>query len=163
MKAMPQKIFQNWLTVQEHKKNHSIFIVEWVSIFVLAWFFWSLMFFSAPGSVPPGLAATFIAGLYASSLVYGRLLRATGCRKCTTPLPFMRQEIGRRHLRDEEECMEIQYGGPEWDQHFVHVYCRVRRADIVTFRCHHCQQVWEEKIELPGSAYKLIKRMELKN
>ena len=57
--------------------------------------------------------------------------------------------------------MEIEYGGEEWDQHFVHVYCRVRRGDIVTFRCRSCDKVWEEKVELPGSSYKLVKRMDL--
>ena len=160
---MPQKPLQNWLAVQEYKNPHTIFLVEWMSIFAIAWLFWFLVFFSAPGSVPPGLAATFISGLYASCLVYGRLLQVTGCRKCPSALPFMRQEIGRRHLRDEEQCLELEYGGPEWDQHFVHVYCRVRRADIVTFRCRSCQKVWEEKVELPGSRYKRVKRLILKH
>src|SRR5512143_1805412 len=102
---MPKNSFQNWLTIQEHRKGHSIFLVEWLSLFAMAWLFWILMFFNAPGSVPPGLAATLIAILYASCLVYGRLLRATGCKKCPSPLPFMRQEIGRRHLRDAEDCV----------------------------------------------------------
>ena len=74
---MPKNSFQNWLTIQEHRKGHSIFLVEWLSLFAMAWLFWILMFFNAPGSVPPGLAATLIAILYASCLVYGRLLRAT--------------------------------------------------------------------------------------
>ena len=158
---MPKNQFQDWLTIQEHKKNHSIFLMEWLSIFTMAWFFWSLMFFGAPGSVPPGLAATLISLLYATCLVYGRLLHATGCRKCASPLPFMRQEIGRRHLRDAEKCVECEYGGEGWDQHFVHVYCKVSRSDVVTFRCIHCDQVWEEKVELPGSGYQLVRRIDL--
>ncbi len=160
---MPKSPFQHWLAVQEYKKNHSIFVVEWMSVFAIAWLFWAVMFFSVPGSLPPGLAATIVSALYASGVVYGRLLQVTGCRKCASPLPLMRQEIDRRHLRDEEQCVEIEYGGSEWDRHFVHVYCRVRRTDIVTFRCRSCQQKWEQKIELPGSGYKLAQRMDLKN
>ena len=57
--------------------------------------------------------------------------------------------------------MEREYGGSAWDQHFVHVYCPVRRTDIVTFRCRRCDQLWEEKLELPGSGYKRIRRMDL--
>ncbi len=159
---MPNKPLEDWLTLQEHRRSHSIFLVEWMSVFLIAWLFWSLMFFSAPGSVPPGLAATLISGLYATCMVYGRLMKATGCKKCSSPLPFMRKEIGRRHLRDQEQCVEIEYGGDEWDEHFVHVYCKVSRSDIITYRCRQCDQIWEEKIELPGSGYKLIRRMELK-
>jgi hypothetical protein len=139
-----------------------MFIVEWVSLFLIGWLFWSLMFFSAPGSVPPGLAATIVSVLYASGLVYGRLRQVTGCRKCASPLPLLRQEIGRRHMPDEENCVELEFGGSEWDQHFVHVYCRVLRTDFVTFRCRKCDQMWEEKIELPGSSYKLVRRLDLK-
>jgi hypothetical protein len=158
---MPKRPFQHWLTLQERQKNHSFFIVEWVSIFTIAWLFWSLMFFSVPGSLPPWQTATIIAALYASCVVYGRVLRLTGCRKCGSPLPLLRQEIGRRHTRDQEHRVEREYGGPQWDRHFVDVYCRVQRNDIVTYRCSKCDQIWEEKIELPGSNYKFLGRMDL--
>ncbi len=131
-------------------------------MFALAWMFWSVMFWAAPGSVPPVLAATVISALYATCMVYGRVLRATGCRKCSSPLPFVRREIARRHLPEEEDCTEVEYGGVEWDMHLVQVYCRTRRQDIVTYRCRRCNQVWEEKVDLPGSRYRLVKRMDLK-
>ncbi len=159
---MPKSPFQSWLTIQEHRKHHTIFLVEWLSLFAMAWLFWSVMFFGAPGSIPPGLAATLVSALYATCLVYGRLLRATGCKKCSSPMPFMRRETGRRHLPEEEKCVEIEYGGEMWEQHFVHVYCQISRMDIVTYRCRNCDQMWEEKVELPGSGYKLVRRIDLK-
>lgn len=160
---MPKDPYQSsWLTKQEGRRTYTIFLVEWLSIFAIAWMFWSVMFFAAPGSIPPGLAATILSGLYATCMVYGRLLRATGCKKCSSALPFMRKEIGRRHLRDQEDCVELEYGGSEWDQHFMHVYCRIIRSDIVTYRCRKCDQVWEEKVELPGSGYRLVRRMDMK-
>jgi len=160
---MPKSPFDDWLTIQEHRKTPSIFLVEWLTIFAVAWLFWSVMFFWAPGStIPPGLAATLVSGLYATCLIYGRLLKATGCRKCPSPLPFLRREIGRRHLRDQEQCIELEYGGEEWDQRSVHVYCKISRTDVVTYRCRKCDQIWDEKIELPGSGYKLIRSMHVK-
>jgi hypothetical protein len=158
---MPKSPIDDWLAVQEHKRAHAIFLIEWLSLFALAWMFWSVMFFSAPGSVPPGLAATLVAGLYATCMIYGRLLRATGCKKCNSPLPFLRKEIGRRHMRDEEDCLEIQYGAEEYGQHTVQVYCRIMRNDVVSYRCRHCDQVWEEKVQLPGTGYKLVRRVDV--
>jgi hypothetical protein len=159
---MPNDLFDRWLTRLEHRRTHSIFLVEWLAIFTIAWLFWVLMFEWAPGSIPPGLAATLVSGLYATCLIYGRVLRVTGCRKCNNPMPFLRREVGRWHLPDHEECIELDYGGDEWDRHFVHVYCKVARADIVAYRCRKCDQLWEEKIELPGSGYKLVRRTEMK-
>ena len=159
---MPHSPFEHWLTTEEHKRGHTIFIVEWLSIFAIAWLFWSLMFHAAPGALPPALAATLLSALYACCMVYGRLLDATGCRKCASPLPLLRQEVDRRHTRAEEQCIELEFGGKEWDQHFVHLYRRICHADIVTFRCRRCGRVWEEKVELPGSGYKLVRRMDLK-
>ena len=151
---------QDWLTIQEYKKASSIFLIEWIALFVMAWMFWSTMFFWAPGSVPPGQAAAIVAALYATALVYGRLLRVTGCRKCNNPLPFMRREVGRWHLRDHEHCIEVEYGGEEYGTHFVHVYSKVVRADIVTYRCRKCDQAWEERVELPSAGYKFVRRID---
>jgi hypothetical protein len=167
---MPEKVsrlmqkspFEEWLAVQEYKKSRFAFLAEWMALFGVAWFFWSVIFTSAPGSVPPGLAATLISILYASSIVYGRLMRVTGCAKCRSPLPFLRKEIGRRHLPDHEECVEVQYGGEEWGQEMIQVYSRVCRSDIVTYRCQGCNQMWDEKVNIPGSGYKLVHRVDPK-
>ena len=158
---MPKSPFQDWLSTQEYRRRHAIFLVEWLAIFAIAWLFWWVMFVGGRGAVPPGLAATITSGLYATCIIYGRLLRVTGCRRCRNPMPFMRREVGRRHLQDQEDCIELEYGGDEWDQHYVHVHCRVVRSDIVTYRCRNCDQVWEEKLELPGSGYKQVDRMDL--
>lgn len=156
----PRSPFETWLLTQEHKKVPTIFLGEWLLLFAAAWFFWSVMFLSAPGDVAPGVAATLVAILYATCMIYGRLLRITGCRKCSNPMPFLRQETGRRHMRDHEECLEVQYGGEEWGQHMIQIYSRILRTDLVTYRCRKCGQVWEEKIELPGSGYKLTRRVD---
>ncbi len=158
---MPKSPFENWITIQEHRRSHTIFLVEWLAIFGMAWLFWSAMFILAPGSIPAGLAATALSGLYATCLIYGRLMNVTGCRKCGNGLPFTRKEVGRRHLHDEERCVELEYGGEDYDQHFINVYCKVSRSDMVTYQCRACEQMWEERIELPGSGYKLVRHVDL--
>ncbi len=155
---MSKNPFQSWLSVQEHRRSHLVFLVEWVSIFAIAWLFWSLMFRLAPGSIAPERAGIAVAALYATSLIYGRLLRATGCQKCTNPLPFLRVEVGRHRLPDQEDCMEVQYGAEEYGQEMMQVYCRVVRADMVTYRCRSCGQMWEERVELPSSGYRRVRR-----
>jgi hypothetical protein len=157
---MPKNPFQEWLTVQEYKKSRVVFLAEWMALFGVAWFFWTVMFTAAPGSVPAGLAATLVSMLYATCIVYGRVLRVTGCAKCHSAMPFLRTEIGRRHLPDQEQCIEVQYGGDEWGLESIQVYCRICRSDIVTYRCRKCDQVWEEKMEMPGSGYKLVRRVD---
>ncbi len=127
-------------------------------MFSIAWLFWSVMFFGVPGSVRPALAAASMAFLYATCIVYDRLLRATGCRMCSSPLPLLRKEVGRKHLPDEEQCMEVQYGGEEYGQQVIDVYCKVTRADMVTYCCRRCNQSWKERVELPGSGYQLVRR-----
>jgi len=109
----------------------------------------------------PALAAAAVSGLYATCLIYGRLVRTTGCRKCSNPMSFLRRELSRRHVRDSEECYEIQAGGYDVDRDAVEVDCRVVRTDIVTYRCRKCGQVWEEKVELPGSGYHPVERRDL--
>jgi hypothetical protein len=158
MKSMSKSPFQSWLSIQECRRPYLIFLVEWLALFGAAWLFWWVMFFGGRGSVQPELAATLTSGLYATCLLYGRLLRVTGCRKCANPMPFMRREMARRHVRDYEECFEAEYGGDQWDQSGLQVYCRTVRTDIVTYRCRKCDQVWEEKVELPDTSFKPIRR-----
>lgn len=157
---MSKNPFQSWLSVQERRRSHIVFLVEWISIFAIAWLFWSFMFRLAPGSVAPGTAALAIAALYATSVIYGRLLRATGCRKCANPLPFLRAEVGRHRLPDQEDCLEVQYGAEEYGQELMQVYCRVVRTDMVTYHCRRCGQMWEERVQLPGPGYQLVRRID---
>ncbi len=135
-----------------------MFPLEWLVLFAIAWLFWSLMFWAAPGSMPPRIAALAVSALYATCLIYGRLLRATGCGKCSSPLPFLRQEVGRHHMPDEEDCIEVQYGAEEYGDIIMNVYCRVVRTDMVTYRCRSCGQKWQERVQLPGHDYQLVRR-----
>ncbi len=159
---MPKGPLHEWLTVQEYKRSRIFFLVEWLALFGVAWLFWSLVFTAARGAIPPGLAATLISILYATCIIYGRVLHVTGCPKCKSPLPFMRKETGRRHMPDQEQCIEVQYGGEEWGQEMIQVYSRICHTDVVTYRCRQCDQAWEEKLELPGSSYRLVRRVDPK-
>jgi hypothetical protein len=149
---------QSWLAVQERRKSTIVFLVEWTAIFAIAWMFWSVMFWRAPGSIPPNAAAIAVSALYATIALYGRVLRATGCRRCSSPLPFLRKEVGRHRLPDQEDCIELQYGAEEYGMTLNQTYCRVLRTDMITYQCRHCGQMWEEKVQLPGSGYQLIHR-----
>ncbi len=156
---MSKSPFQSWLAVQERRRSHLTFLVEWLAMFALAWFFWSVMFWAAPGSsMPPKIAALAVSALYATCLIYGRLLRATGCHKCSSPLPFMRQEVGRHRMPDQEDCIEVQYGAEEYGEVHLQVYCRVVCSDMVTYRCRSCGQKWQERVQLPGPDYQLARR-----
>ena len=155
---MSKSPLQSWLAVQERRRSRLVFLVEWTAIFAIGWLFWSVMFRLAPGSIPPTVAALVVSALYASCAIYGRLLRATGCGKCASPLPFLRREVGRRRMPDQEDCMEVQYGGEDYGISVMQVYCRVVRADMVTYRCRSCGQMWEERVQLPGSSYQLVRR-----
>ncbi len=159
---MSKSPFQSWLAVQERRRSHIIFLVEWLSIFAIAWLFWSLMFWAAPGSISPKIAAIVVSALYATIAIYGRLLRATGCRKCSSPLPFLRKEVARHRLPDQEDCIELQYGAEEYGSTTVQTYYRVVRTDMVTYQCRHCSQMWEEKVQLPGSDYQLARRRDIR-
>jgi hypothetical protein len=157
---MQKSSFQEWLSTQEYKRPSIIFMVEWLALFGMAWLFWWVIFFGGRGSVQPGLAASLTSGLYATCLIYGRLLRVTGCRKCANPMPFLRREVGRRHVGDHEECFEVQSGEYEWGQYDIQVYSRMVRTDIVTYRCRKCRQAWEEKSEVPASSFRPMRRMD---
>ncbi len=140
-----------------------MFLIEWLAIFAIAWLFWSIMFWAAPGSVPPKTAAMVVSGLYATVAIYGRVWRATGCRRCANPLPFLRKEAGRRRLPDQEDCIEVQYGGEDYTLTSIQVYCRVVHADMVTYRCRSCGQMWEEKVQLPGPGYQFVRRTDTRH
>ena len=157
---MSRNPFQSWLAVQERRRSYLMFLLEWLALFAMAWMFWSVMFWAAPGSMPPRVAAIAVSALYATCLIYGRLLRATGCRKCSSASPFVRQEVGRRRLPDQEDCMEVQYGAEEYGQETMQVYSRVVRAEMVTYRCRDCGQLWQERVELPGPGYQLVRRVD---
>ncbi len=153
----------DWLVEQERKKSPSIFLLEWVSIFAIAWLFWTCLFFQFHVSVSSVAASAAVSTLYACGFVYIRLFKETGCKKCKNPLPFSREEIGRRYVHNEERCVEIEHGGVEWSEHFIDIYSRVYRVEIVRFRCRRCRSVWDEREQSPASDYKLVRTIDLKD
>ena len=157
------KSVSDWLLEQEHKKKFPIFLLEWLSIFVFASLFWAFLFHELESSIQATVAVAAVSVLYACAFVYPRLFPLTGCKKCNSLLPLVRKEIGRRHTRDEEKCLEIEHGGDEYWGHFIDLYYRIYRVDIVKFRCRRCHAVWEELERVPASNYKMIRRINVKD
>ncbi len=118
----------DWLAEQEHRKNHAIFLLEWLAIFTLAWLFWTCVLFELHVSASSITTAAAISTIYASAFVYIRLYKESACKKCNSPLLFNREEIGRRYVHNEEQCVEIEHGGVEWMEHYIDIYSRLYRV-----------------------------------
>jgi hypothetical protein len=156
-------LIPDWLTEQERKKNPSIFLLEWLSAFAVTFPFWTFLFFKLENSFRLIPAAAAISALYACGFVYLRIYPVTHCKKCTSLLPLVKVEIGRRHIHDEEKCKEIERGGEDYWQHFIDLYNRIYRVDIVKFRCLRCKAVWEEVEQNPVSKYRFIRTITVKD
>ncbi len=155
--------FRDWLVEQEHRKSPAVFLLEWLSIFVVTLLFWTIVFFQMRVSVASMSLAAAVASVYASGFVYIRLLKLTACKKCSSPLLFSRQEIGSRYVREVEKCLELEHGGEEWYEHFIDIYTRKYRVEVVKYRCRRCRATWEEVIELPASDYRWVRTIKLKD
>ena len=153
----------DWLKEQEHKKSHSIFLLEWVSTFAFAFLFWYFLFLALENSFRSISAAATMSALYACGFVYLRIYPITRCKKCTSLLPLVRKEIGRRYIHDEEKCLEIEHGGEDYWRHFIDLYCRVYRVDIVRFRCRRCKAEWDEMEQASASEYRFVRTIEVKD
>ena len=149
-----------WLTEQELKNNHSAFLFEWIFTFTLAFLFWSLLFFKIEDSFMSVETAAAMSILYASCLVYVRLFPMTGCKKCSSLLPLIRKEIGRRHIQDEDRCVEIEYGSEAYCRHYIDQFNRTYRVDKVRFRCRRCKRDWEEIVQYPVSNYQYLRTID---
>ena len=152
-----------WLVEQEHKRSRLVFVLEWLFIFAFALLFWIIIFYKIHASQLSMAAALAVASFYASGVVYLRLIRETGCQKCKSLLPLSREVVSRRHVRDEERCFEIVRGGEEWDGHFIDLYSRNYRVDIVRVRCRRCRAKWDEVEVFPTSDYKLVRTIDVKD
>lgn len=152
----------DWLAEQEHRKNHAIFLLEWLAIFTLAWLFWTCVLFELHVSASSITTAAAISTIYASAFVYIRLYKESACKKCNSPLLFNREEIGRRYVHNEEQCVEIEHGGVEWMEHYIDIYSRLYRVEVIRFRCRRCHTVWEKTEQSPVSDYQLVRTIDLK-
>jgi len=157
------KSISDWLSEQERRKKSSIFFWEWILFFAIAAFFWTFLFRGLGASFRSTAAAAIVSALYACGFVYLRVFPLTRCKKCNSLLPFLRTEISRRQVRDMEMCLEQEHGGEEYWGHFIDLYYRVYRADIVRFRCRRCHAVWDETEWVPSSDYKLVRRINVKD
>jgi hypothetical protein len=101
--------------------------------------------------------------LYACGFVYLRAFPITSCKRCRSLLPLIRQEIDRRHVHDEERCLEIERGGEDYWQHFIDIYNRVYRVEIVRFRCRKCHRVWDEEEQSPASKFRFVRTITVKD
>jgi uncharacterized protein with PIN domain len=152
-----------WLKEQEQKRNRSIFLLEWILVFACALPFWIILFLKLEKSVWSPAAAALMSTVYACGFVYARLHPLTNCEKCRSPLPLIRREIDRRHLRDEEQCLEIVRGGEEYWEHFIEIYNRIERVEMVRFRCVKCKAVWDEVQHRPASKYEYVRTIKVKD
>ena len=153
----------DWLTEQERKKVPSIFLLEWMSIFAVTSLFWNVVFFKLANSFRLIPAAAALSAVYACGFVYPRIHLLTRCKKCNSPLPLLRQEIYRRHLHDEEKYREIERGGEDYEAHFIDLYNRIYRVDMVRFRCRRCHRMWDEVEHSPASKLRFIRTITVKD
>ncbi len=158
---MPGTSISSWLNEQERKRWPPVFIAEWLFVFALAGVIWTATLSMWERSQPSMVMVALIAGLYASAIVYPRLFNATGCAKCHSPLPLLRQELDRQHVRDREECVEVERGGEAWGKYCLQLYQRTLRVDRVRFSCRRCGRTWQQMEESPASDYKLIRTIDI--
>jgi len=155
--------FRDWLVEQENRRGPLFFLLEWLMIFAIALAFWVTLLLEIHSSLWSVAAAAAVSSLYASGFVYIRLLRLSACRKCHTPLALSQQEIGRRYVHEMEKCLEIERGGEEWYGHFIDLYSRQYRVEIVKYRCRRCNRVWEKITEEPAADYELVRTIDIKD
>ena len=155
--------FKDWLAEQEHKRPPLIFFAEWAFVFALALPFWVVILVQMQGPKWSLVGSIALASVYASGLVYSRLLKLAPCRKCGAPLALTQHELGRRTIHEIEKCIEIERGGEEWYGHYLDIYSRRYSVEIVKLRCRWCGKVWEERVEDAAEAYKLVRTIEVKD
>ena len=155
--------FRDWLVEQEHKRGPLFLLLEWLIIFATALSFWTILLLEIHNSPRSLVAAAAISSVYASAFLYIRLRGRSACRKCRSPLAFSQQEIHRRYVQDRERILEIERGGEEWYGHFIDLYSRNYRIEIVKYRCRRCNRVWEQSIEEPAGDYELVRTINVKD
>jgi hypothetical protein len=155
--------FRDWLAEQERRRRPDIFLIEWLLVFALALLFWAVLFLAIGTTVWSVVAAVAVSSLYASGFVYVRLLEQDTCGRCGSPLALTQQVIGRRYLHEVEKCLEIERGGEEWYGHFIDLYARRFRVEVVKYRCRRCGSVWEKVTLEPLCDFELVRTIPIKD
>jgi hypothetical protein len=154
---------KDWLSELENKKSPAVFVGEWLFSFALSALFWSIVFFEAEAPVQSTASAVAIATVYAFAIVYVRLLPLTRCKKCNGLVPLAREEIGRRHLHERERCLEVEHGGEQYWGHYIELYYKIYRVDVVRYRCRMCHAVWEVREESSTSDFRYARTIQIKD
>jgi hypothetical protein len=128
--------------VENEPVHKIIFVLEWILAFFLGSIiclilFWNLGMLAHSGQTTAAISATLACGF-----TYFRMVRTTGCKKCNSPLPFLRVELNRESLRREERFVAMGRGG-RWTR-WVDTYAKWFRVDKVDYRCRKCGQEWSE-------------------
>jgi len=154
---------RDWLSEQERKRGPLAFLVEWLFVFSAALVFWIVLLLEMGTARWSIAAAIAVSSVYASGFVYLRLLKHSTCGKCNSPLVLTQQVLGRRYLKEEERCLEIERGGEEWYGHFIDLYSKRYRIEVVKYRCRRCGVIWERVTPEPVCEYELVRTIELKD
>ncbi len=154
---MPGSSLSTWISEQETKRRPLVFIAEFLFVFALAAVIWTATLSMWEHRQPSMVLVALVSGFYGTAIVYPRLFNATSCQKCHSLLPLLREELDRQHVRDREDCVEVERGGEAWGQYSLQLYQRTLRVDRVRFRCRRCRRTWEQMEESPASDYQLVR------
>jgi hypothetical protein len=155
--------FGDWLAEQENRRGPAFFLLEWLIVFSGSLVFWVILLLEVQHSPWSLAAALAVSSVYASCAIYLRVSSFRACTRCHASLAVNRVEIGRRCVRERERCLEIERGGEEWYGHFIDLYTRTYRVEIVKYRCRRCNRVWEQTIEEPVCDYQLVRTIDVKD
>lgn len=158
---MPGSSLRAWIVEQEKKRDPLVFASEWIVAFALAGVIWTATLSGWMHARPPAPVVIAVSALYASAMIYPRLLNATRCMKCRSVLPLLRREIERQHLRDREECVEFEDSGDAWGRHFIQLYRRLRSVDKVRYQCRRCHAVWQAVEDTALTEFELVRTIDL--
>jgi len=81
------------------------------------------------------------------------MLRATGCRKCGSPLPFLRQERGRTAVHRKQKFLDVYTSEGKDSRHWLETYSKWVRVELVVYRCRRCGREWTESQTRSESLY----------
>jgi hypothetical protein len=144
----------DWFTEREQKMKPLAFMIEWVFMFILALMACALFFFSQGKLAETAMVSTAISALLACVFVYVRMFKATGCDKCGSPLPLLREEVDRKHIRDARKFLELARSWSQGPASMADIYSKICRIEKVRFRCKRCKHEWAEEQQTSLSMYR---------
>lgn len=144
----------DWFVERERRMKPLVFIVEWILMFILSLTMCTIFLIILNQRVSSEKVVTASSAVLACAFVYLRMFRATGCIKCGSPLPWLRKEVDRKYVGNQEKVLEV---GRSWSQgpaNVVDIYARNCRVEKVRYRCRKCRTEWVEEHQIPTSSYR---------